>query len=191
MLHYSSSKPSPFRGAHTQARSHFTTFDIISSPSTFILLHKWYKVILYSVYFSSRPGFHNITPGPDKVGWVLPFFKPERIIRTQNPQNTRIKWFCKEMNQVNSCKYTWITEKWLNIFHTVVSELIFFWIIILLYIFYYTSIRLLIICYYSCSNTSYFSGKVVGTTGSCDWKYTSVWSEEISCGRADEAVMGM
>ncbi|XP_023343480.1 uncharacterized protein LOC111712951 [Eurytemora carolleeae] len=34
-------------------------------------------------------------------------------------------------------------------------------------------------------------GKVVGTTGSCDWKYTSVWSEELTCGRADEAVMGI
>ena len=35
------------------------------------------------------------------------------------------------MNQVKGCKYTWITEKWLNIFHTVVFELILFWIIVL------------------------------------------------------------
>jgi len=32
--------------------------------------------------------FTNLTPGPDKIGWVLPLFKPERILRTQNPQNT-------------------------------------------------------------------------------------------------------
>ncbi len=45
-----------------------------------------------------------------------------------------------------------------------------------LYILYYTSIWLLIICYYSCSNTSYFSGKVV----TC-WYYWVLWLEVYKC----------